>query len=338
MSEYLQLAESTISQYINIINANSPDYITVSYPCIERPFGIYLWPVFNELVSKITSQRFIPDEFNYVEGVNYMSTNKEVVLMILGYYFIINFGQYVFKSMKPLRLNLLFQLHNLTLTFISGTLLLCLFEQVLPVVYNHGVLYSICSPKAWHQKVVTIYYLNYLTKYLEFVDTLFLVVKKKPIIFLHSYHHGATALLCFVQLNGQTSVSWVPILLNLGVHVIMYWYYYLASRGIRVWWKQWITRFQILQFILDLYFVYLSTYTFYAYRWSEFYDINIPNLGTCYGTQFAAGVGCAILTSYLILFIGFYIKVYKKKPTKKRTSDGKAGSVGSAGKSVAKTN
>lgn len=313
MAEQLNLIVAKASEYIHIVNANTPDFVQVEFPSVERPFGVYLWPIFNEFAQLVTCGKFVPAEFEYVYNQTFFSTWAEVISAIVAYYFIITVGQVIFKKLNPLKLNFLFQLHNFGLTAISLILDLLLFEQVLPNVYYNGFLHGICAPESWHQKVVVIYYLNYLVKYIEFIDTFFLVIKKKKIIFLHSYHHGATALLCFVQLNGETSVSWVPILLNLSVHVVMYWYYFLAARGIKVWWKRYVTIFQIVQFVLDLIVVYTSTYTFYAHKFATEYNIYIPNLGTCYGTPVAAASGCMILTSYLVLFVILYRKIYSNK-------------------------
>lgn len=59
---------------------------------------------------------------------------------------------------------------------------------------------------------------------------------------------------------------------------------------------------------------------FAASYWPE-----LPVLGSCHGTESAALFGCALLSSYLLLFIKFYIDTYKKPARgKKPVSNGHA--------------
>ncbi|KTW29789.1 hypothetical protein T552_00994 [Pneumocystis carinii B80] len=274
---------------------------------IERPFGIYLWSIFSKIWEK--SLGYPVERFEFVAGETYLSKWIHVIGIILVYYVVILVGKWVMSFFSAIKLNMLWKIHNLFLSVISGFFFLLLFEQMFPIIWKHGVYYSICNPKSWTQRVVTIYYINYLIKYIELLDTVFLFLNKKPLQFLHCYHHGATVFLCFTQLIGQTPVSYVPIFLNLGVHIVMYYYYFLCACGIKLWWKKWVTRIQIIQFIFDLFFVYFATYTYFAYTYLPF----LPNFGDCAGKEFAALIGCFLLSSYLFLFIGFYLATYKSK-------------------------
>jgi fatty acid elongase 3 len=66
-------------------------------------------------------------------------------------------------------------------------------------------------------------------------------------------------------------------------------------------------------------FVYFASYTYFT----STYFTWMPNSGTCAGEEFAAISGLVILTSYLFLFIAFYIATYKK-PASTRKGRGRA--------------
>lgn len=252
----------------------------------------------------------------YEPGRTPLSTTPAVITALVTYLAVVLGGREIMRSREPMKLTFLFQLHNILLSLGSFVLLLLIGEEIIPIMYNRGLFHSICGYDAWTPKLEVYYMINYYIKYVELIDTVFLFLKKKPLAFLHVFHHSATALLCFTQLNGRTTVSWVPIQLNLTVHVFMYYYYFATAGGRKIWWKKYLTTMQIIQFVIDLFVIYFATYNYFASTYSS-----LPVMGTCSGSPTAAIFGCGLLTSYLFLFISFYKTTYRsrggqsKKPT-----------------------
>jgi len=246
---------------------------------------------------------------SYVPGQTPLSSTPTVLATLTSYLAVIFGVQAIMKNQKPQKLNTLFQIHNVFLSAGSLLLLVLMLEEIIPIWWNKGTFEAFCADQSWTSRMEFYYMINYAFKYIELLDTVFLAFKKKPMPFLHVFHHSATALLCFSQLNGKTSISWVVISLNLTVHVIMYYYYYATAGGAKIWWKKYLTTLQIVQFVIDIGVVYFGTYAHFA---NAYWNDILPNPGNCAGSETAALFGCGLLTSYLGLFINFYIQTYKK--------------------------
>lgn len=126
--------------------------------------------------------------------------------------------------------------------------------------YTFGSLYwfPICDRSRCYldKQIIHVVMLYNLSKPLEFIDTLFIVLRRKPLIFLHYYHHIATFLYCWYanQYSGEYNCGGFHFAaVNLFVHAIMYNYYaamtyYRFSR----WVSKSITTLQILQMIYGM--------------------------------------------------------------------------------------
>ena len=87
-------------------------------------------------------------------------------------------------------------------------------------------------------------YVYYLSKYYELLDTVLQLLKGRPPphFALHVYHHAVVLLMAHSWLEYVQTLSFIGLLFNTLVHVIMYYYYFLRVLGYEVWWKKYVTQ------------------------------------------------------------------------------------------------
>jgi len=220
------------------------------------------------------------------------------------------------KNKKPMTLNVVALFHNLFLT----TLSLCMFLGSAYGVFfkwmSQGIVDLICEKDEQPMKGILFYwsFIFYLSKFYEFVDTLILVARKKPLIFLHVYHHFIMPFVCWSGLQGNWSMAlWLSAFWNSLVHVIMYSYYSASCLGYSFWWKKYLTMIQIGQFILGVVYT-TSFFCFYvkdlAFQsaW-PFISFTRGCAGELWAVFFMYGVNC----SFLVLFTMWYLDTYNSK-------------------------
>jgi len=75
-----------------------------------------------------------------------------------------------------------------------------------------------------------------LSKFPELLDTFFIVVHKKPLIFLHWYHHITVLLYCWHSYVTTSPSGIFFVVMNYSVHAVMYGYYFLMAVKMRPKW------------------------------------------------------------------------------------------------------
>ena len=150
-------------------------------------------------------------------------------------------------------------------------------------------------------KISFLVWVHYNNKYVELLDTVWMVLRKKnnQVSFLHCYHHilliWAWYCVCKIETGGD---SYFGAAVNSFIHVIMYGYYTLALLGIDCPWKKWITNCQMLQFCVCL------AHSCYVYLKG-----NLP--------KELPLLQAFVMLNMLVLFGNFYVKTYSKKNAEK---------------------
>ena len=138
---------------------NYDSFKTVSWPTLDRPFGVELWPIFVKAYSKVMG--YSPTDFKFVPGKLPMSTLPQVATVLFSYYVIVFGGRELMKRREAFVLKYPFLVHNFYLTVISGILLSLFIEQLLPTVVRNGIFFAICNRKGgWTNELVMLYYVR----------------------------------------------------------------------------------------------------------------------------------------------------------------------------------
>lgn len=217
-------------------------------------------------------------------------------------YFVLSLGPKLMAKHEPFKLNQVLLIYNLGMALAN----LWLFIQGL-LVSNYGLDTLGCgkfggdirlSPK----RGIYLGYLFFLTKLVELLDTVFFVLRKKKeqVTFLHVFHHSVVPIFCWIgiKLAPGGPNGFFP-LINSFIHVIMYIYYAISTLGPRVqpylWWKRYLTRLQMVQFIL----VMINAAKTFMSK-----DCKFPVL--------FAYLQATVATAFLILFAMFYRNAYTR--------------------------
>lgn len=149
----------------------------------------------------------------------------------------------------------------------------------------------------------------------ELLDTAFLVVQQKRIIFLHWFHHCTVLLYCWHAYHNRVAPGLWFAAMNFMVHSVMYSYYFLMA--MRMNWlatpvAPMITTIQILQMAVGSYVTFQSA----KIHWTE-------GDAACYVDQANYKLGLAMYGSYLVLFTVLFSNKYfkKKEDAQKSTKD-----------------
>ena len=268
----------------------------------------------------------------------YLASHWHIPLIAVTLYgvLVVGLGQLLMRHRTAFELRGLSQTWNAIVSMfsIAGAVQLVPYA-VTQLGARGGVMGATCTPSTeWYMNGTAgaLTHTFMWSKFFELVDTVFLVLRKKDVIFLHWYHHITVLLFCWETLQVNPSYGFWFCAMNYTVHAIMYSYYFLMGIGVTRRLVRpiapLITSMQILQMVGGI--VVIVVAGMYCDGKTIFADprTSVASLlrDPAESLRLFGGVGLAsnfvhgfvMYLSYLILFINFFYQTYFAKAGKHR--------------------
>ncbi|RNA39223.1 elongation of very long chain fatty acids 2-like [Brachionus plicatilis] len=229
---------------------------------------------------------------------------RPVLYLVAAYLLMVFLGKRVMSYFPEIKVpSWVLFIYNFGLVLLSAYM----FEEIVVGVYQSGYNYACgeINNKPAETKVTKALWWYFFSKAIELLDTFWMIVRKRfnQVTFLHVFHHSTMLIIWWVV------ISWIPAgqayfgaALNCVVHVFMYTYYafsVIPSLKDKLWWKKYITTFQLAQFVIT-----------FSHTLNGMY---LTMSGKCSFPMW----GQILLSSYMVimlaLFTNFYVHEYIKK-------------------------
>lgn len=204
---------------------------------------------------------------------------------------------------------------NLFLALLSICMLFGMGIPLIEFTWKYGLIESMCDgfKRRWGGPAFVWMYVFTLSKFVELFDTFFLVIRGKPVSFLHWYHHTSVLAYTWFAVVVGFCPGWFFATINSGVHTIMYFYYYRSACGVRLTYDRLITTCQIAQMVIGVAVTCTWAIIHYVMK-------NGSEICPCDHSASAMASALFMYGSYFMLFLSFYLKRYRSNQAAKRAA------------------
>lgn len=275
---------------------------------VEDPNGLLHYFVFG-FEQKFFDKTYARNIYRWMNEWWWLSIVYSIIYVILIYY-----GRSLMESRPRFELRLPLILWNVSLAIFSLFGMARCVPEMIHSLAKQGLQFTICDRS--HIYGVTGYWITIfcISKVPELIDTLFIVLRKQKLIFLHWFHHATVLIYAWYSYHDWTASGRWFVFMNYTVHAMMYTYYAFRALRFRIPLSIQITVtvFQLSQMIVGCFVNYKA----FVYKESG------VSCKVAYSNIFWSFFMYAV---YFLLFLHFFIVNYicvKKSPSidKKKTN------------------
>ena len=175
------------------------------------------------LILPIEKDYLLPE--NQKKITNWMRDNWSYSFLISALYLAgIYFGKNYMANRKAFELRTLFLLWNIGLSIYSILGMIRTVPEFIYLLKEKGVKHSVCIETFSYGVTGYWSWLYCMSKPFELIDTVFLILRKRELIFLHWYHHVSVLMFVWFSMRDFPATGRWFATVNYSIHAIMYTY------------------------------------------------------------------------------------------------------------------